>query len=73
MKTLASVLLACCVASAATAATEQELVDQSADALRAFYEMPERQIPRRILNDAQAPHLSSAAMLTAVRIGLLGR
>ena len=52
MKTLASVLLACCVASVATAATEQELVDQSADTLRAFYEMPERQIPRRILHNA---------------------
>ena len=53
MKTLASVLLACCVASVATAATEQELVDQSADTLRAFYEMPERQIPRHILHNAR--------------------
>ena len=53
MKTLVSVFLACCLATAATAATEQELVDQSAATLRAFYEMPERQIPRRILNDAR--------------------
>lgn len=53
MKTLASLLLACCVASAATAATEQELVDQSTDTLRAFYDMPERQIPRRILHHAR--------------------
>ena len=28
---------------------------------------------RRIMHDVQAPHLSPAAMLTAVRIGLLGR
>jgi lipid-binding SYLF domain-containing protein len=37
----------------ATAATEQELVDQSANTLRAFYEMPERQIPRSILSNAR--------------------
>src|SRR5258708_16681135 len=53
MKTLASLLLACCVASAATAATEQEIVNQSVETLRAFYEMPERQIPRRILHNAR--------------------
>ena len=54
MKTLASILLVSCVAFAtASAATEQELVDQSVDILRAFHQMPERQIPRRILNDAR--------------------
>lgn len=39
--------------AAANAATEQELVNQSVDILRAFHQMPERQIPRRILNDAR--------------------
>ncbi|MEO6970245.1 MAG: YSC84-related protein [Chthoniobacterales bacterium] len=54
MKTLASILLASCVAFAsAGAATEQEIVDQSVDILRAFHQMPERQIPRRIMNDAR--------------------
>lgn len=54
MKTLASALLALCVmVAAANAATEQELVNQSVDILRAFHQMPERQIPRRILNDAR--------------------
>lgn len=54
LKKLASILLACCVvSSAASAATEQELVNQSVEILRAFHEMPEREIPRRILNDAR--------------------
>jgi len=54
MKTLASILLACCVAFAtADAATEQEIVDQTVGILREFHQMPERQIPRRILNDAR--------------------
>lgn len=54
MKTLFSVLLACSVVcTGARAATEQELVDQSADILRAFQQIPERQIPRKILNDAR--------------------
>ena len=54
MKKLASVLLACCVASStAVAATEQELVDQSVKILRDFHEMPERQIPRSIMRNAR--------------------
>jgi SH3 domain-containing YSC84-like protein 1 len=53
MKRFAFVALACCIAVAnASAATEQELVVQSVDILKGFYEMPERQIPRRILNEA---------------------
>jgi SH3 domain-containing YSC84-like protein 1 len=54
MKKLTSVLLACCVAcSAASAATEQEIVDQSVKIVHNFYEMPERQIPRSIMRNAR--------------------
>jgi lipid-binding SYLF domain-containing protein len=54
MKTLASILLASCLAFATVgAATEQEIVNQSVDTLRAFREMPERQIPHRILSNAR--------------------
>ena len=53
-KKFASVLLACCVAvGAINAATEQEVVNQSAETLRGFYDMPEQQIPRRILREAR--------------------
>jgi len=54
MKKLASLLLACCVASSATsAATEQEIVDQSVKIMRNFYEMPEQRIPRGIMKNAR--------------------
>ena len=54
MKKLPLLFLASCLAlGTAGAATEQEIVDQSADILRDFYQMPERQIPRRIMNDAR--------------------
>ncbi len=54
MKILASILLASWVALAtAGAATEEEIVDQSVGILRDFHEIPERHIPRRILNDAR--------------------
>jgi len=54
MKTLASILLVSCVACAtAGAATEQEIVDQTVGILREFHQMPERQIPRSILNHAR--------------------
>jgi lipid-binding SYLF domain-containing protein len=53
MKALASLLLAVGMVTGATAATEQQLVDESANTLRAFYEMPERPIPRRILSNAR--------------------
>jgi len=46
--------LACFLALKTTgAATEQELVDQSTDILRDFYQMPEKQIPRGVLSNAQ--------------------
>ncbi len=65
MKKLASVVLGCCVvASAANAATEQEIVDQSVEILRAFHQMPEREIPRRILNDARG-----LAIIRVLKVG----
>jgi lipid-binding SYLF domain-containing protein len=54
MKTLAVLLLACGLAfSTAQAATDQQIVEQSVDILRQFYRMPEKQIPRRVLDDAR--------------------
>lgn len=65
MKTLATVLLACCLlSSAASAATEQELVNQSVEILRAFRQMPEQEIPRRILNDARG-----LAIIRVLKVG----
>lgn len=48
----------------AGAATEQEIVDQSADILREFHQMPERQIPRRIMNDARG-----LAIIRVLKVG----
>jgi lipid-binding SYLF domain-containing protein len=54
MKRFASVALACSIVVAtASAATEQELVDQSVNILKNFYEMPEQKIPRQIMNNAR--------------------
>ena len=54
MKKLTVLCLACFLAlNTAGAATEQELVDQSSDILRDFYQMPEKQIPRAVLNNAR--------------------
>lgn len=54
MKKLAVLLLACGLAfSTAHAATNQEIVNQSADILRQFYQMPEKQIPRKVLDSAR--------------------
>jgi lipid-binding SYLF domain-containing protein len=65
MKKLASVLLACCVvSSAASGATEQELVNQSVEILRAFHQMPEREVSRRILNDARG-----LAIIRVLKVG----
>lgn len=48
------VAIASCIAVAnARAATEQELVDQSVDILKKFYEMPEQGMPRRVMNNAR--------------------
>jgi lipid-binding SYLF domain-containing protein len=65
MKHLAFAFLACCVAFAsASAATEQEIVDQSVQILRDFRQMPEREIPRRILSDARG-----LAIVRVLKIG----
>jgi lipid-binding SYLF domain-containing protein len=65
MKHLAFAFLACGVAFAsASAATEQEIVDQSVQILRDFRQMPEREIPRRILSDARG-----LAIVRVLKIG----
>lgn len=65
MKPLAFAFLACCVAFAtASAATEQEVVDQSVQILRDFRQIPEREIPPRILNDARG-----LAIVRVLKIG----
>lgn len=54
MKRFAVLILACGLAAAtARAASDQEIVDQSAEIVRQFYHMPEKQIPRRVLDDAR--------------------
>ena len=65
MKTLCA-LLAISLLPFATirAATEQEIVNQSASILRQFKRMPERGIPRRVLRDARG-----LAILTVVKAG----
>jgi lipid-binding SYLF domain-containing protein len=65
MKTFC-VLLITCILSIATAgaATEQEVVNQSASILRDFRRMPEKGIPARVLR-----HASGLAILTVVKVG----
>ncbi len=54
MKTFAFAFVAGCLALvSARAATEQEIVDQSVEIMRNFYEMPERQIPHNIMKNAR--------------------
>jgi lipid-binding SYLF domain-containing protein len=50
--------------TAAKAATEQEIVNQSASILRQFKRMPERGIPRSVMRNAKG-----LAILTVVKIG----
>ena len=65
MKRLAFSFLACCVAVAtASAATEQEIVNQSAEIVRDFWQMPEREIPPRIMNNARG-----LAIIRVLKIG----
>lgn len=65
MKTF-SVLFIACVLSVATAsaATEQEVVNQSATILRDFRRIPEKGIPARVLR-----HARGLAILTVVKVG----
>ena len=65
MKTLCALLAICLLPfAAATAATEQEIVNQSASILRQFKRIPERGIPRSVLRNAKG-----LAILTVVKIG----
>jgi lipid-binding SYLF domain-containing protein len=59
-------LLITCILSLATAgaATEQEIVDQSAAILRQFRRMPEKAIPTRVLRNAKG-----LAIVTVVKVG----
>jgi lipid-binding SYLF domain-containing protein len=61
-----SVLFIACILSVATAsaATEQEVVNQSAAILRDFRRMPEKGIPSRVLR-----HARGLAILTVVKVG----
>jgi lipid-binding SYLF domain-containing protein len=66
MKTIC-VLLAICLlpVAEAAAATEQEVVNQSASILRQFRRMPERGIPRSVMRNAKG-----LAIMTVVKVGL---
>ena len=64
MKTICVLLAICLLPFAANAATEQEIVNQSAHILRQFEQMPERGIPRSVLRNAKG-----LAILTVVKIG----
>jgi SH3 domain-containing YSC84-like protein 1 len=65
MKTFC-ILLITCIFSIATAgaATEQEVVNQSASILRDFRRMPEKGIPARVMRDAKG-----LAIMTVVKVG----
>lgn len=65
MKPLALALVASCLALVNLgAATEQELVDQSVEILRDFRQIPESEIPPRILSDARG-----LAIIRVLKIG----
>ena len=65
MKRLAFAFLACSLAFAtASAATEQEIVDQTVEILRDFRQIPEREIPPRILSEARG-----LAIVRVLKIG----
>ncbi|CAN5508895.1 lipid-binding SYLF domain-containing protein [soil metagenome] len=65
MKPFALALLASVLAFAnATAATEQEIIDQSVEILRDFRQIPESDIPPRILSDARG-----LAIIRVLKIG----
>jgi lipid-binding SYLF domain-containing protein len=65
MKTFCVLLITCTLSLAtAGAATEQEVVNQSASILRDFRRMPEKGIPARIMRDAKG-----LAIVTVVKVG----
>lgn len=53
MNKLALVAICCVIASVASAATEQEVVNRSAETLRRFRAMPESSIPATVLRNAR--------------------
>jgi lipid-binding SYLF domain-containing protein len=66
MKTICVLIITCFLSiTAATAATEQEVVNESASILRAFRRMPERGIPQSVLRNARG-----LAILKVVKVGL---
>ena len=66
MKTICALLaLSFLPFTAANAATEQEVVNQSAAILRQFKRMPERGVPRSVMRNARG-----LAILTVVKVGL---
>src|SRR5256886_2751720 len=66
MKTLCALLVTSILSlSAAIAATEQEIVNESAAILRDFRRMPERGIPAAVLRDAKG-----LAIIKVVKVGL---
>ena len=66
MKTICALLIACFLPlPLASAATEQEVVNQSASILRQFRRMPERGIPAGVMRNARG-----LAIVTVVKIGL---
>jgi lipid-binding SYLF domain-containing protein len=64
MKTICALLAICSLPFAANAATEQEVVNQSARILRNFRNIPEHQIPRSVLRNAKG-----LAIMTVVKVG----
>jgi SH3 domain-containing YSC84-like protein 1 len=65
MKTICALLVICFLPfAAATAATEQEVVNQSASILRQFKHMPERGIPRSVMRNARG-----LAIITVIKVG----
>jgi SH3 domain-containing YSC84-like protein 1 len=65
MKTICALLALCLLPfAAANAATEQEVVNQSASILRQFKRMPERGIPQSVLRNARG-----LAIMTVVKVG----
>lgn len=65
MKTFSALLALCFLPfAAANAATEQEVVNQSASIIRQFRRMPEKPIPQTILRNAKG-----LAILTVVKVG----
>jgi lipid-binding SYLF domain-containing protein len=65
MKTFCVLFIMCSLSlAAAGAATEQEIVNQSASILRDFRRMPERGIPGRVIRNAKG-----LAIITVVKVG----